>query len=108
MSKFHISPKAIYGWKPDVVDNGILIDDKNILFVAGKLLVLFNYKEKTQKISNLAYSGFATCLSLSPSKKLVGVGQYTPNQKATVEIFGIPFGRKHIVSAGTLTSNVYY
>jgi hypothetical protein len=106
MSKIEIFPKAIFGWKPDVVDNGIIIDDKNILFIAGKLLVLFNFVEKTQNVADLNFKGFAVCLAVAPSKRLAAVAQYIPEQKATVEMLSIPFGKKFILSAGVIVSNV--
>jgi hypothetical protein len=108
MSKVEIFPKAVFGWKPDVVDNGIFFDKKNILYIAGKLLVLFNFVEKSQIVANLSFKGFATCLALAPTKRLAAVAQYVPNQKATVEMLSIPFGKKFVLSAGVIVSNVFF
>jgi hypothetical protein len=108
MSKGELIYKSICGWKPDVVNNGIIIDNNNVLFIASKMIVLYNFIEKTQSVTDLSYKGFATCLAVTPSKRVVVIGQYIPGQKAVIELLKIPFGKKFVVSTGNVEANVLF
>jgi hypothetical protein len=101
-------PIATFGWKPDVVNNGILYDDSTILYVANKLLVMYNFITKTQVIADLNYSSYVTCICLSPNKLMIAAAQYQPHQSAFIEILSIPFGKKFLLHANMIDSNVLF
>jgi hypothetical protein len=105
--KNELIPVAAFGWKPDVVNNGILYDDTHVLFVANKLLVLDDFYAKTQEVADLSYSSFASAIALSENKRMVAVSQFHPYQKSFIEILSLPFSKKFILSASMIDANVF-
>jgi hypothetical protein len=99
-------PIAALGWKPDVVNNGILYDEETIIFIANKLLVMYNFVTRTQVVADLNYSSYATCMCMSENKHMVAVAQYQPNQNAFIEILSIPFSKKFLLPTNVIDSNV--
>lgn len=101
-----LTPILTFGWKPDVVGNGALLTDGKIVFVANRLLVVYNEADHSQEISQLDERYFATALAVSQNRKLIAVSQYFPNQKPFVELFTFPFSKKTILKADVLEVKV--
>jgi hypothetical protein len=106
--KSELIPVAAFGWKPDVVNNGILYDDTHVLFVANKLLILFDFCNRTQEVADLSYNSFATAIALSHNKRIAAISQFLPYQKSFIEILSLPFSKKFILSASMIDANVYF
>jgi hypothetical protein len=103
-----INPFMTFGWKPNVVDNGILINDKSVLYVANKYLVIYNQIELTQDIQPLNKKGFSTALAVNTNKRLAAVAMYIPGQIAQIEMFSIPFGKKSVLNAEIVENKVFF
>ena len=99
-------PTQTFGWKPDVVGNGVLLQDNRIAFISGKLLVLYNEEDHSQEIAQCDEKSFSTAFAISPNRKLIAVGQYSPKDPAFVELFTVPFTKKTVLKADVILSNV--
>jgi hypothetical protein len=102
----HVTPIMTFGWKSDVVDNGILISDKKILFVANRFLVIHNEVDLTEEIETLNKDGFATALTVSEDKHIAAVAMNIPGHMAEIGLYSIPFGKKTTLSAEVVENEV--
>jgi hypothetical protein len=94
-----LTPVLAFGWKPDVVGNGVLLADNRLCYIANKLLVIQNDVDQSQELAQCDETGLSTAMALSNNRRLVAVSQYFVARKPIVELFTVPFSKKTILTA---------
>ncbi|KAK2961511.1 putative cilia- and flagella-associated protein 57 [Blattamonas nauphoetae] len=99
MTQSLLTPEITFGWKPDVVGNGVCVNETKVAYVANKLLVVTNTQDQTQELQSLDSNSFVSTIALAPNRRSIAVAQYSATQKPFVDIFSIPFARQITVRA---------
>eukprot|EP00730_Choanoeca_flexa_P000903 TRINITY_DN10389_c0_g2_i3.p1 TRINITY_DN10389_c0_g2~~TRINITY_DN10389_c0_g2_i3.p1 ORF type:complete len:1202 (+),score=338.92 TRINITY_DN10389_c0_g2_i3:34-3639(+) len=92
-----VEPTYAFGLKPDVADNVCYLDEQNVVYPSGSIVVIYNIDQKTQRfIHGTEGSGGFTAMAISPNRRYIALAERGKQASVTIYDLHSLKKRKHL------------